>query len=137
LKAEVVEEDEFETGGRRAILNFGHTIGHALETLTGYEGWLHGEAISVGMVEECRLGERLGITAPGTTIQLMEVLESQGLPTQAPDGFDINLWVATMMSDKKRIQSDRISMSLLKKLGSCKLVHDLDPEVVLGSLLRK
>jgi len=134
LKAQVVQEDEFETTGLRAILNFGHTIGHALEKLLGYKDLLHGEAISIGMVEESRLGERLGITSPETTLQLIVVLESQGLPTEAPDDVDINLWVETMKIDKKRLRSDRLSMSLLNTIGSCKLVHDIEPSAVVRSL---
>lgn len=134
LKAQVVQEDEFETTGLRAILNFGHTIGHALEKIMGFRDWLHGEAISVGMVEESRLGERLGITAPGTTVQLIELLESQGLPTSRPENIDVELWVEAMKVDKKRSRSDRLSMSLLRTIGSCKLVHDIEPSVVIGSL---
>src|SRR5207248_2363183 len=81
LKRNVVEADEFETLGERAKLNFGHTVGHAIENLTGYGPVLHGEAISIGMVVEAALGEAIGLTAKGTRDEVAESLDSAGLPT--------------------------------------------------------
>src|SRR5205807_1069483 len=66
IKKGAVEADEFETSGARAVLNFGHTVGHAIESATGYSGIFHGEAISIGMVAESYLGEELGVTEAGT-----------------------------------------------------------------------
>ena len=80
IKADVVNQDPREAG-RRKILNFGHTLGHAVEAESGYE-LTHGESIAIGMVLEARLGERIGITAAGTTAAIMDALERAGLPSR-------------------------------------------------------
>lgn len=131
-KAGVVEEDEFETTGRRAILNFGHTVGHALEKVTGYKDLLHGEAISIGMVVESRLGEMIGRTKPGTTEQLRACLESNGLPTELPPVEEQEL-VAAMKLDKKALPG-QMSFSLLTHIGGCKLCTGVPEEAVLAAL---
>jgi 3-dehydroquinate synthase len=122
LKAEVVEADEFETTGLRAILNFGHTVAHAIESLTGYGPVLHGEAVAIGMVVEARLGERLGVTPPGNEARLRECLVRQGLPTYHPLLQEPDQVIETMRKDKKAV-SGRLAFSLLTQLGGCKLVE--------------
>lgn len=129
LKGRVVQEDEFETTGLRAILNFGHTIGHAIETLTGYGPVLHGEAISIGMVLEARLGEALGITAPGTALEVESALSQFGLPTQHPVTRQVDEMLHAMRRDKKAHQG-RLAFSLLREIGECRLVEDVDAEAV-------
>lgn len=120
LKAKVVEADEFETTGERAILNFGHTAGHAIEQVTGYGPVLHGEAIAAGMVFEAKLGERLGITAPGTSDQVRKALSSiPPLPNGWPS--DKEALLAAMKRDKKAKESG-MAFSLLTHIGECKLV---------------
>lgn len=114
LKAQVVEEDERE-GGVRRILNFGHTLGHALEASTGF-ALSHGEAVAVGMVLEARLGELLGITEPGTASTLREVLETLELPTRPPAGIDPASVLSATRSDKK-ISRGSVRYSLLRALG--------------------
>lgn len=131
-KATVVEEDEFETTGRRAILNFGHTVGHALEKATGYRELLHGEAISIGMVVESRLGELIGQTKSGTTKQLQTCLESNGLPTELPPVEEQEL-IAAMKLDKKALPG-QLSFSLLTEIGGCKLCTGVPEEAVLAAL---
>jgi 3-dehydroquinate synthase len=136
IKARIVEEDEFEEKGIRASLNFGHTVGHAIEHLCGFKGILHGEAISVGMVAEALLGERLGITELGTREKVAGSLASQGLPTKWDQKWDVPKAVEAMMRDKKRI-SDGLAFSLLTHIGECKLITGVSCEAVeqvLGSL---
>lgn len=122
-KAAVVEADEYETNGLRATLNYGHTIGHAIERVQNYGGFLHGEAISVGMVLEAELGERIGATAFGTAERVRRGLQSQGLPVEwsVPDPDAL---VDAMRGDKKS-EGGRLAFSLLDRVGSCRLWPDV------------
>lgn len=119
-KAEVVERDEFETSGLRATLNFGHTVGHAIESALVYESLLHGEAISIGMVVESRIGEILGVSPNGTADSVEETLSRHGLPTRVPQGLDPNNLIQKMRSDKKAGR-EGIALALLQGVGACKL----------------
>jgi 3-dehydroquinate synthase len=112
IKATVVAQDEREAG-RRAILNFGHTVGHAIEALTRYET-LHGEAVAVGMVAEARLGEAVGVTRPGTAGALTESLKALGLPTELP--VRIGDLVPVMRHDKKS-RGGTVRFALLERIG--------------------
>lgn len=114
IKVEIVAEDEREHG-RRAVLNFGHTMGHALEAVSGYE-LLHGEAVAIGMVLEASLGERLGITETGTTDQLVKGLERYGLPVNLPDSVKTQRLISIMSLDKKSREKS-VRFALLKRLG--------------------
>jgi 3-dehydroquinate synthase len=134
LKAEVVEADEFEKLGIRAKLNFGHTVGHAIEQVLRYEEFLHGEAIAIGMVVEARLGESMRITAPGTASVIEAQLKTAGLPTtwsglQNPDPL-----IAAMRRDKKA-HSGQLAFSLLTQIGECKLVENVAEGEVRSALL--
>jgi len=101
LKAQVVAQDEREESGLRAILNFGHTVGHAIEAVTRYGGeFQHGEAVAAGMVAESRLAERLGWISPETTERLVRLLDRFGLPTSAPR-LDPEQLLEAMSRDKK------------------------------------
>ena len=135
LKRRVVEEDEFETKGLRAVLNFGHTVGHALERATGYGPMLHGEAIAIGMVTEARIGERLGMTPEGASQRLAAGLSSQGLPVKLPNLNPATL-VEAMRLDKKASR-DGLALALLTGYGSCKLVSNVPEPVVLECLQEK
>lgn len=128
-KAHVVQNDEFETNGLRATLNFGHTIGHAIERQMGYTGILHGEAISVGIVLEARLGERLGVTQTGTTEWVRNTLALQGLPTQLPEGLAKPELVTAMRLDKKSSGAG-LAFALLVSVGECTLTVGVDPDAV-------
>ena len=99
LKAHVVSEDERE-GGLRQLLNYGHTLGHALEAQSGY-ALPHGSAVSLGMILEARAGERIGCTAPGTADRLAEVLSACRLPTTPLAATDPEAVLARTRSDKK------------------------------------
>ena len=115
IKAELVARDEREAGPR-ATLNFGHTVGHALEALSGYE-MLHGEAVAIGMVVEARAGERAGVTAPGTAERLRRVLRRLGLPTSVPPELSADEIVARTQGDKKA-RAGRTEYALVERIGS-------------------
>lgn len=115
IKAEVVAQDEREAG-KRAILNFGHTIGHAIEATSKYEV-LHGEAVAIGMVYETRLAESLGIAAPGTTERLTTVLERLNLPLDRPDESRVDALIAAMRADKK-VRAGEIRLALPSRIGA-------------------
>ncbi|MFN3429358.1 MAG: 3-dehydroquinate synthase, partial [Candidatus Sericytochromatia bacterium] len=103
LKAEVVQEDERETaGGRRAILNFGHTVGHAIEAIAGYGTVLHGEAVAIGMVAEGRLAVRRGLWKDAEQDRLERLLAALGLRTELPD-LDGGALLTAMGRDKKNL----------------------------------
>ncbi|HEY0971449.1 MAG TPA: 3-dehydroquinate synthase [Gemmatimonadales bacterium] len=99
IKAAVVAADERE-GGLRKTLNFGHTLGHAVETLSDYR-LLHGEAVAIGMVLESRLAERLGVAEPGTAARVEEAVRAAGLPATLPAAMAPEAVVAATRSDKK------------------------------------
>ncbi len=115
LKAGVVIADERE-GGVRKILNFGHTIGHALEKLAGYGVLTHGEAVAIGMLAAARLGERRGISAAGLAVRLRTTLAAVGLPTTYPDGIAPAAIAAEVAHDKK-LAADRVDFVLCPSLG--------------------
>lgn len=115
IKAAVVAQDERENG-RRAILNFGHTIGHAIEATSQYEV-LHGEAVAMGMVYEGRLAESLGIASPGTAQRITAVLETLHLPVERPDGSQVDDLITAMRADKK-VRAGEIRLALPRAIGS-------------------
>ncbi len=114
IKAEVVAGDEREMG-RRRILNFGHTIGHAVEAASSYS-LLHGEAVAIGMALESRLAERAGIAEMGTTSKVVEVLTKAGLPRLVPDGISADELMDLMQSDKKN-RAGKIEFALPMSIG--------------------
>lgn len=128
-----VRVDPLETKGLRTSLNFGHTVGHAIENLAGYGTLLHGEAVSIGMVAEAALGERLGLTCNGLAARLSQGLQTQGLPVDIPEGMDPEGLVEQMARDKKRT-GDGLSFSLVTEPGECKLVEGVAEVEVLASL---
>lgn len=99
IKADVVAQDEREAG-LRAILNFGHTFGHAIEAALGYGRWLHGEAVGCGMVMAADLSERLGLASAQDMLRLRRLIERAGLPTRAP-ALDPAALIELMRIDKK------------------------------------
>jgi len=131
-KATIVEQDEREETGLRMVLNYGHTIGHALETLGGYETWRHGEAVSVGIAAAARLSVRLGLTDPGVAARQVALLEAVGLPTRfgAPAPREV---LETLRRDKKA-RDGRVVFVLLKALGRAEVSTDVPSELVLEVL---
>ncbi len=114
IKSEVVADDEREHG-RRAMLNFGHTIAHALEVATDYD-LLHGEAVAIGMLAEARLGTALGITAPDVADRLREALDAFHLPVEPCRPLAKDRMLSAMAQDKKN-RSGTARLTLLERLG--------------------
>ena len=123
IKADVVRQDPREINGIRATLNFGHTVGHAIESLTGYSSVLHGEGVAIGMVAETRLAERIGLAAPGLSDRLAAVLQQYRLPTQLPV-FPWEQWQECMLRDKKNM-AQQIAFALPTCLGNVGLKRDV------------
>ena len=119
IKAAVVAEDEREAG-RRAILNFGHTFGHAIEHCQGYGEWLHGEAVAAGMI----MAARLSGLAAGDIDRLKAVVAAAGLPTEPP-AIAPGDWLGAMGMDKK-VQGKQLRFVLLDALGECRVSSDYD-----------
>jgi 3-dehydroquinate synthase len=134
LKADVVERDEQEAE-LRAVLNYGHTIGHALEAVTGYGTWTHGEAVALGIVAEARLAQRLGLASRATVERQEQLLSSLGLPTRLGP-LDVELVLAAIGRDKKA-RNGRVPFVLAPTLGTFRLVYDVagdDVRAVLADL---
>jgi 3-dehydroquinate synthase len=115
IKADIVRQDERE-GGLRAILNFGHTFGHAIEAGLGYGQWLHGEAVGCGMVMAADLSARMGLIDDSAVQRIRALVAAAGLPVIAPD-LGLARWVELMEVDKKN-EGGAIKFILLKALGS-------------------
>jgi len=130
IKAEVVRKDERE-GGLRAVLNFGHTFGHAIESGLGYGNWLHGEAVGCGMVMAADLSARLGLVDAGTVERVRALVAAAGLPTVAPD-LGHERWIELMAVDKKN-EGGAIKFILLKPLGS-PAITTVPPETLRATL---
>ena len=120
LKADVVEQDEREETGLRAVLNYGHTFCHAIETVTGYGRFLHGEAVAIGMVCASRLAESWAGSMPASRDRQRSLLERLGLPTAA-QGSDPKQLVAAMQRDKKA-EHGQLRFVLPSRLGHVELV---------------
>ncbi len=134
IKAAIVEGDEREgEGGRRALLNFGHTLGHAIEAVTGYRLWLHGEAVSAGMVFAARLGWRIGVTPRDAVDRLEALLTRFGLPTRL-DGLSAPALLRATLWDKKA-RGGRVRWALLTALGDATLSADAPESAVRATLL--
>jgi 3-dehydroquinate synthase len=129
LKADVVAEDERESG-RRAILNFGHTFGHAIEHCQGYGEWLHGEAVAAGMIMAARLS---GLNDEDVA-RLSALIAAAGLPTEPP-AIAPEDWLSAMGMDKK-VQGKKLRFVLLDALGESQVSSDYD-ESLLNEILRR
>ena len=113
IKRKLVEEDEWDQGPRM-LLNFGHTLGHALEKVHGYAGLTHGAAVGIGMVGMARLGEAMGVTEPGTAAAIASLLQSYCLPTE--DGSPLEEVLQAAALDKKGSGS-KLRIGLLRGIG--------------------
>ena len=132
LKADVVERDERELTGLRAVLNYGHTFCHAIETVGGYGTYLHGEAVAIGMVCASRLAERLGRIRGDVTQRQLALLAKLRLPT-AISGLDHDALLAAMHRDKKT-EHGRLRFVLPSRLGAVEVVGDVAEADVRASL---
>ncbi|MEA1049351.1 3-dehydroquinate synthase [Lamprobacter modestohalophilus] len=123
-KALIVAADERESG-QRALLNLGHSFGHAIEAGTGYGTWLHGEAVGVGLVMAAQLSERLGWLKPVDTARIQDLVARAGLPIVPPDSMPSERWLELMAVDKK-VQRGRLRLVLLQGIGAALLTADVD-----------
>lgn len=130
-KADVVASDEFETG-RRALLNFGHTFGHVIETHQGYGNWLHGEAVAVGMVQAMQLSQRLGWLRVDELMRGQALIASAKLPTKPPT-IPLTTALALMQHDKK-VKAGKLRLILLQGLGNACVTADYDPQQLIEVL---
>jgi 3-dehydroquinate synthase len=132
-KADIVQEDEREQSGRRAILNYGHTFGHALEAATGYDTLLHGEAVAIGMLCASRLAESLQLVDRPFTVRQQQLLSALGLPVDVPP-VDVQRVVAAMQQDKK-VSRGQIRFVLPVCLGRVELFGGIDDKLVHAALV--
>lgn len=130
-KAEVVAADETERG-ERALLNLGHTFGHAIETGTGYVDWLHGEAVAVGMLMAAEVSLRLGWIDEGELARIEGLLIRAGLPVQGP-GLPVDEMLHWMAGDKK-VSGGRLRLVLLQGIGKAVVTADVAPSVLRAAI---
>jgi 3-dehydroquinate synthase len=128
LKAEIVAEDETEQGVR-ALLNLGHTFGHAIEAHQGYGSWLHGEAVGAGMLMAAELSARLGWLSEAEVARTRAILEAAALPLAAPADMSVEDFLVRMRLDKKNIDS-RLRLVLLRALGDACLFDETPPDLL-------
>lgn len=131
IKAEIVSADERESG-ERALLNFGHTFGHAIETATGYTGWLHGEAVAAGMVLASKLSVLAAGLPAGAAARVAALVRRAGLPTEPPP-LEITTWLQAMAHDKK-VAGGALRFVLLEALGRGTIRGDVTTASVTASL---
>lgn len=132
IKADVVSKDERETG-LRAILNYGHTVGHAIETVTGYSEYLHGEAVAIGMCLEVGLSSLLGITDRREAERIRSLVTSYGLPCQMPSEIDTGVLMAAMQLDKKTV-AGRLKFILPERIGSVRIETVIDTARIIEAI---
>jgi 3-dehydroquinate synthase len=131
LKAGVVERDEREISGLRAILNYGHTFAHAYETAAGYGTLLHGEAVAIGMMSAAELAHALGRIGSDIVARQRHLLQAFDLPVVLPTGagFTADALLATMARDKKTV-GGQLRFVLPTRIGHVELVDGIDPAAV-------
>jgi 3-dehydroquinate synthase len=133
IKGRVVSLDERETTGLRATLNYGHTLGHAIETVAGFGGVLHGEAVAMGMSFAGRLAVEVGRLSEEGLSRQQALIAAFGLPSRPPEGVDIDAIRTTMALDKK-VEDGRSRWVLLDRIGHAQLRGDVDQSVADGVL---
>lgn len=127
-KAQVVAADERESGAR-ALLNLGHTFGHAIENAMGYGNWLHGEAVGAGMVMAAQMSARLGWLDQGSVQRCTALVAQARLPTKAPEAMNSEQFLQLMALDKKT-KDGQIHLVLLKAIGKAVLTPDYDQQIL-------
>lgn len=127
-KAHVVSKDEKEAG-LRAILNYGHTIGHAVESLTGYRLVNHGEAVAIGMVAAGQIAVELGLWSQEAAQRQLALIQKSGLPTQIPPGLDIEAILVSLQSDKK-VEAGKVRFVLPTQIGAAVVTDQVSAAVI-------
>jgi 3-dehydroquinate synthase len=133
IKAEIVAKDERDLG-LRSILNYGHTIGHALETVSNFQ-LKHGQAVAIGMLAAARISNRMGILDESEVVWLRNVIEKAGLPTEIAN-LNIKDIIQAMKHDKK-VRQDKIRFVLLKSIGDAFITDEVSPSLVEEVLVGK
>ncbi len=128
IKADVVSKDERESG-LRAILNFGHTVGHAVETLTGYKKFLHGEAVAIGMCAAADIAVKMGMFAEKEAGRIKELVEQYNLPINIPDGLGDSDMINAMEIDKKA-KAGKLMFILPEAMGRVRIEEDVDKGMI-------
>jgi len=126
IKAEVVEKDELDSGLRN-ILNYGHTIGHAIESVSDFK-MKHGEAVAIGMLAAARISNKMGMLDESEVVRLKKVIEGAGLPTEMPD-LKVTEMMQAMRHDKK-VRQDKVRFVLLKSIGDVLITDEVNPSLV-------
>ncbi|MCK5902323.1 MAG: 3-dehydroquinate synthase [Cocleimonas sp.] len=134
-KAEIVAADEREAG-QRALLNLGHTFGHAIETGMGYGKWLHGEAVSVGMVMAAELSQKMNWISKEAVQRVKNLLLKAKLPIEPPKAMSATQF-SDLMSVDKKVQDGVLSLILMKSYGECIVSRDFDPVALQAVLSRE
>ncbi len=132
IKADVVSRDERE-GGLRAILNYGHTIGHALETATRYTTYLHGEAVAIGMCLEAKLSSLLGHADAAGVKRIRSLVTAYGLPSEIKPDLDAEGILSSMRLDKKAV-AGQLKFILPEKIGSVKIMGVADRAMIIEAV---
>jgi 3-dehydroquinate synthase len=132
LKAEVVAADEHEHG-QRALLNLGHTFGHAIEAHMGYGNWLHGEAVAAGMVMAARTAQRLGQFSEADTQRIIALLQRAGLPVHGPQSMQAEDYLPHMLRDKK-VLAGELRLVLPLALGRSEVRSGVAHDMVLAAI---
>lgn len=132
IKRDVVEQDERESG-LRAILNYGHTVAHSIEVLSGYGKYRHGEALSIGMVTEALLAEREGFAEGGIAAEIARTLAKMRLPVDMDQSLDTEDMVRAIELDKKTL-GGRIRLALPTSLGECGIFAGISREALVGAI---
>jgi 3-dehydroquinate synthase len=132
IKAEVVGLDEREAG-LRSLLNFGHTLGHAIEQTEGYRRVAHGEAVAMGMTFAARLSELRGFAPAGTAERLRALLERVGLPTDPPAWGEKRVAYLRAMAVDKKSRDEKLGFVVLREIGRAELVHLTPQEILEGA----
>lgn len=135
LKALIVAKDEREamSGGPRALLNLGHTFGHAIETWTGYGSWLHGEAVATGLCMAAVMSQQLGWLTEEEVRRCTRLVAAAGLPVQPPSGMTADAFISLMARDKK-VAAGQLRLVLMKGIGDAVLSADFDPAALRSTL---
>ncbi len=135
IKAGVVSKDEKESG-LRAILNYGHTIGHAMETVTEYKKFLHGEGVAIGMHLEAKLAEIMGFLRIHDALRIKALINSYGLPSEMPKNLDINSLMSAMQLDKKAVAGE-LKFILPERIGKVRIEKGISIDKIKQALGQK
>ena len=124
IKSKIVAKDERDQTGERAILNFGHTIGHAIERAGDYRKFLHGEAVSLGIVGACAISIKKAGLSPGQRDAIVDLLRQFNLPTQLPKAFPREKIIETLKFDKK-FEGGEVRFVVTPHIGAAHLTNDV------------